>query len=163
MSFKMSLNRLWQFSYDSKLIDVLRNSKHAIPIIQSFHLFGITLLLASMVILNFRMLGIGLTGISLHVVARQALTWATTALLLTMTSGFLVFLPDPARYAANYSFLTKMCVLSAAILFQYAFYRRVVRREAAAAEPRRHVILPLISLTLWFGVGWAGRAIAFLG
>ena len=157
------LNHLWQMSYDSKLIDVMRNSKHAIPIIQSFHLFGITLLLGAMVILNIRMLGVGLKEIPLQVLAKQAWSWGTAGLLLAMTSGLLVFIPDPARYAANTSFLTKMCILVVAVLYQYTVYRRVVRAEAASAEPHRHVVMPLLSLLLWFGVGWAGRAIAFLG
>src|ERR1700730_11021531 len=107
----MSLNRLWQMSYDSKLIAVMRNSKHAIPIIQSFHLFGIVLLLSAMVILNFRLLGIGLRGIRVEVLAKEVWKWGTAGLLLAMGSGFLVFLPDPARYAANKSFLTKMTIL----------------------------------------------------
>jgi hypothetical protein len=159
----MPLNHLWQMSYDSKTIDILRNSKHAIPIIQAFHLLGITLLLGAMVILNFRMLGIGLKEIRLQVLAKQVWSWGTAGLLLAIASGLMVFIPDPARYAANYSFLTKMCILLVAILFQYTLYRRVVRAEAASAEPHRHIALPLLSLFLWFGVGWAGRAIAFLG
>jgi hypothetical protein len=53
----MSLQDLWRMSYDSHTIDILRNSKYAIPVIQSFHLFGITLLLGSMVILNLRLSG----------------------------------------------------------------------------------------------------------
>lgn len=159
----MSLNRLWQMSYDSKLIDVMRDSKHAIPVIQSFHLFGITLLLGAMVILNIRMLGIGLQEIGLPVLAKHAFRWGTAGLLLAISSGLLVFIPDPARYAANYSFVTKMCILPVAILFQYTLYRRVVRKEEAAPVPHRRIILPLISLLLWFSVGWAGRAIAFLG
>lgn len=159
----MSLNRLWQMSYDSKLIDIIRNSHHAIPIIQAFHLFGITLLLGSMVILNFRMLGIGLGQIRLDVLAKQVWSWGTAGLLLAIASGFVVFIADPARYAANYSFLTKMSLLVIAILFQYTFYRRAVRAQAGAAEPRRHFAVPIMSLLLWFGVGWAGRAIAFLG
>ena len=69
----MSLQHLWQMSYDSKTIDILRNSKHAIPIIQSFHLFGITLLLSAMVILNFRMLGIGFREIRLDVLVKTGL------------------------------------------------------------------------------------------
>ena len=40
----MSFQDLWRMSYDSHTIDILRNSKYAIPVIQSFHLFGITLL-----------------------------------------------------------------------------------------------------------------------
>jgi hypothetical protein len=159
----MSFNRLWQLSYDSKLIDIFRNSHHAIPVVQGFHLFGITLLLSAMVILNFRMLGIGLREIKLVVLAKQVWSWGTGGLLLAIVSGFLVFVPDPARYAANYSFRTKMSLLVIAILFQYTLYRKVVRAEASDVEPRRHLIVPIVSLTLWFGVAWAGRAIAFLG
>jgi hypothetical protein len=159
----MSLQHLWQMSYESKVIDVLRNSKLAIPIIQSFHLFGIVLLLSSTVIINFRLLGIGLRGIRLEVLTREAWKWGKVGLLLAMMAGFLVFLPDPARYAANKSFLTKMSLLVVAILFQFTVYRKVVRAESVAVEARRHVIVPVLSLTLWFGVAWAGRAIAFLG
>jgi hypothetical protein len=88
-------------SYDSKLIDVLRNSKHAIPIIQSFHLFGITLLLASMVILNFRMLGIGLRKSVWRFLRNRC--GAGEQLVLAMTSGLIVLFRTP-RYAASYSF-----------------------------------------------------------
>ncbi len=159
----MSLQHLWQMSYDSKTIDIIRNSKHAIPIIQAFHLFGIVLLLSSMVVLNFRLLGIGLTELNMENVAKHAWRYTKIGLLVAMASGFFVFLPDPARYAANKSFLTKMCLLVSAIIFQYTVYRRAVRAETAAGGTHRHVLLPLLSLTLWFAVGWAGRAIAFLG
>ena len=159
----MSLQRLWQMSYSSPAIDVLRNSHYAIPLIQSFHLLGITLLLSSVVILNLRLLGIGLGGIRLEVIARQVWSWGTAGLILAAVSGFFVFLPDPARYAANKSFVTKMIILPTAILFQYTIYRRAVRADAAGDSTRRRLVLPLISALLWFGVGWAGRAIAFLG
>ncbi len=159
----MSLQRLWQMSYDSKTIDILRNSKHAIPVIQSLHLFGITLLLSTMVILNFRMLGIGFGETRLDVLAKSVWRWATGGLLLAMASGFFVFLPDPARYAANKSFLTKMTILLVAILFQYTLYRKVLRTESSAVTARRHILVPLVSLMLWFAVGWAVRSIAFLG
>ena len=163
MLLTMSLQHLWQMSYDSKTIDILRNSKHAIPIIQSFHLFGITLLLASMVILNFRMLGIGFCEIPLDVLAKPVWKWATGGLLLAAATGFFVFLPDPARYAANRSFVTKMSVLSVAVVFQYTIYRAVLRSEASLTAPHRRVFVPFVSLCLWFTVAWAGRAIAFLG
>jgi hypothetical protein len=150
-------------SYDSRAVDVLRNSHYAIPVIQSFHLLGITLLLSSVVILNLRLLGLGLTGIRLEVIARQVWSWGTAGLLLAAISGFFVFLPDPARYAANTSFGVKMIVLPSAILFQYTVYRRAVQADAATLSGKRRVILPWLSLCLWFSVGWAGRAIAFLG
>jgi uncharacterized protein DUF6644 len=159
----MNLQRLWQMSYDSHTIDILRDSKHAIPVIQSFHLLGIMLLLSAMVSLNFRLLGVALKAIPLELLAKQAWTWGTAGLLLAITSGFFVFLPDPARYAANTSFLVKMPTLLVAILFQFTIYKRSVKVKLAAGSESREVVLPVISLFLWFGVGWMGRAIAFLG
>ena len=159
----MSLQDLWRMSYDSPTIDIMRNSKYAVPIIQSFHLFGITLLLSGMVILNLRLLGIGLAQLPMKVLAKQAWRWAIGGLLLAMVSGFLVFVPDPARYAANYAFRTKMSLLCAAVVFQFSIFRNVIRSGAAESGSRRNMTVACVSLTLWFCVGWAGRAIAFLG
>jgi len=159
----MSLQHLWQMSYDSHTIDILRNSKYAIPVIQSFHLFGITLLLGSMVILNLRLSGIGLRQLPMAALSRQIWPWAMGGLLLAIASGFLVFVPDPARYAANYAFRTKMVALCVAVAFQFLIYRKVVRSGTAESRSIRNIAVACCSLVLWFLVGWAGRAIAFLG
>ena len=159
----MSLQHLWQMSYDSHTIDILRNSKYAIPVIQSFHLFGITLLLGSMVILNLRLLGIGFLQLPMAALSRQVWPWAVGGLLLAIGSGFLVFVPDPARYAANYAFRTKMVALCVAVAFQFLIYRKVIRSGAAEYASRRNIAVACCSLLMWFLVGWAGRAIAFLG
>lgn len=97
------------------------------------------------------------------VISNQVWSWGTGGLLLAMASGLLIFIADPARYAANHSFVTKMAVLTVAILFQFTFYRRAVRALPEAEHPWRLVILPVISLALWFTVGWAGRLIVFCG
>ncbi len=157
------LQHLWQFSYESKTVDILRDSKYAIPVIQSFHLFGITLLLGGMVILNLRLMGIGLREISMTTVGTQAWRWTVGGLCLAIASGALVFLPDPARYAANNAFRTKMVLLCAAALFQFTIYRRLIRSDRAGLRSRSNALAGCLSLTLWFLVGWAGRAIAFLG
>lgn len=159
----MSLDDLWRLSYDSPTVDILRNSKYAIPIIQSFHLFGITALLGSMVVLNFRLLGVGFRQSPMAVLVKQIWRWATGGLLLAIISGAFVFLPDPARYAANHAFRTKMVVLCAAVAFQFLVFRKVVRSDAAESRSRINTTVACCSLTLWFLVGWAGRAIAFLG
>jgi hypothetical protein len=49
-----------------------------------------------------------------------------------------------------------MALLACAILFHFAVLRRYIAAE------RIHVLVALVSITLWFGVGWAGRAIAFI-
>jgi hypothetical protein len=157
----MSLQELWQWSYSSPTIEILRNSKYAIPIIQSFHLFGITLVLGGTVILNLRLLGLGFRELPMAVLARPVWRWMIAGLLLAMLTGFLVFIPDPARYAANRAFRTKMVALCVAIAFQFLIFRKVIGAPESKSASRR--IAACASLVLWFFVGWAGRAIAFLG
>jgi hypothetical protein len=158
----MSLQHLWQLSYDSKTIDLLRNAKYAIPLIQSLHLFGLTLVLGTTVALNIRLLGFGMRKIKMRVLTRQLWCLAIGGLLLSMFTGILVFIPDPARYAANAAFKTKLVLLALAILFHFTVFRQAVRSEAPSLR-RRNALVAALSLTLWFSVGWAGRAIAFLG
>ena len=158
----MSLQHLWELSYDSKTIDILRNAKYAIPLIQSLHLFGLTLVLGTTVIFNLRLLGFGMRKITMPVLDKQLWRVAVGGLLLSIVTGALVFVPDPARYAANTAFKTKLVLLSLAILFQFTIFRRAVRSDVPPLGPR-NIIIAAISLTLWFSVGWAGRAIAFLG
>ena len=159
----MSFEDLWRLSYDSKTIDVMRNSKYAIPVIQSFHLFGITLLLGGMVILNLRLLGLGFTQLPIATLGKQVWRSAMAGLLLAICTGILVFVPDPARYAANYAFRAKMTLLCIAVLFQFSLFRRTLRSGSAEVPSRSNTAVACLSLTLWFLVGWAGRAIAFLG
>ena len=158
----MSLEHLWQWSYNSKLIDVLRNAKYAIPVIQSLHLFGLTLLLGITVVFNIRLLGLGLRRIDMPEMNRNLWRIAVGGLLLSAATGILVFIPDPARYAANTAFKTKLAILMVAILYHFTVFRRGIR-ATTPPSPRRAALIAAVSLTLWFGVGWAGRAIAFLG
>jgi hypothetical protein len=155
------LQHLWQLSYQSKTIDILRNSKYAIPLIQSVHLLGLTILLGVTVILNLRLLGIGMTSFRLPALSAQLWNWARRGLFTMIVSGFFVFLPDPARYAANRSFQIKMLILIAAIIYQFTIFKRAVRHDPS--ENKHSALIAIFSLALWFGVGWAGRGIAFLG
>lgn len=158
----MSLQQIWEWSYSSKAVDVLRNAKYAIPLIQSFHLFGLTLVLGTTVVLNLRLLGLGVRKISMPAITNQLWRLAVGGLLLSVATGILVFIPDPARYAANTAFKTKLVILFLAVLFHFTVFRKVVRADAPP-RPRRAALIAASSLTLWFCVGWAGRAIAFLG
>jgi hypothetical protein len=126
------------------------------------HLFGLTLVLGTTVIFNMRLLGFGMRNITMPVLNRQLWRVAIGGLLLSVATGVLVFIPDPARYAANTAFKTKLVLLCLAILFHFTIFRRAVRSDAPPLGPR-NLIVAAVSLTLWFSVGWAGRAIAFLG
>jgi hypothetical protein len=150
-----------QWCYYSKDYAFVRDSKYAIPLLQSLHLAGITLLLGTTLILNMRLLGFGFRRLPLPLLSEQLGPWWKAGLLLTVVSGIMVFLPDPTRYAHSGPFRLKMLLLCLALVYQFAVFRKTVRTDPAIRSRISNFVLAAISLTLWFGVGWAGRAIAF--
>ena len=157
----MALEKFFQWCYQSPVLAILRDSSFAIPIIQSFHLLGLTILLGTTVMLNLRLLGLAMRQLPLSAVARQLWHWSFAALLMMISSGILVFLPDPVRYVNSGPFQLKMALLAIAILYHFTIFRKVTRREPPPLAPLRNALVALFSLTLWFSVGWAARAIAF--
>ena len=55
-----------------------------------------------------------------------------------------------------------MAALCLAMLCQFGVLRRFFTSDPACAPRPINVVVAGLSLTLWFSVGWAGRAIAFV-
>jgi hypothetical protein len=55
-----------------------------------------------------------------------------------------------------------MAVLGLAIAFHFAVFRPFVTSNGESRPRRGQRVVAGLSLTLWFLVGWAGRAIAFV-
>jgi hypothetical protein len=55
-----------------------------------------------------------------------------------------------------------MALLCCAILFHFGVVRRFIRMESGFHPTRIQIFVAFVSLSLWFSVGWAGRAIAFI-
>jgi hypothetical protein len=156
-----SLAALVHWCSSSAIIVFIRDSRYGMPAVQSVHLAGITVLLAAIVVLDVRLAGVGLKNESLLVLERQLMPWAIGALSLALLSGAVIFLGSPSKYAHSHPFQFKMAALGLALAFQVAVFRRFVARDGVSPRRSRLVVAGL-SLTLWFLVGWAGRAIAFV-
>ena len=140
----------------------IRDSSYGMPALQSVHLVGLTMLLASILVLNLRLTGLSMADWTLPSLARQLKPWALGAITMVFVSGIVMFLGNPAKYLASYPFLFKMTALALAIVFQAGVLRRLTISNAGSQVRRIDVIAAGVSLTLWFAVGWAGRAIAFV-
>jgi len=127
---------------------------------QLFHIAGLLLILTSIVLVNLRLLGVGLRNQSLPqlVKATTPLVWYGLGLLVL--SGLFIFLPSAAIYYPNPAFWAKFLLLSLALLIQITLYRKVTSVE----YPKRGLATAtaIISLTLWFSVAFAGRAIGYI-
>jgi uncharacterized membrane protein YcfT len=140
----------------------IRDSQYGMPIVQSIHLTGLTILLAPVLVLNLRLAGVALKDSPLEWLARQLRPWTIAGLLVVVTSGLLIFLATPEKYLASNPFRVKMVTLALAMLFHHGVLRRFVATEHRPRSRAVTVLVSTISLTLWFTVGWAGRAIAFI-
>jgi hypothetical protein len=157
-----SLVPFFQWCDDSVIGQAIRNSRVAFPVIENFHLFALTVLLGSLVVLVLRQFGLIYKTQSISEVASALRPWNRWSLVVMLTSGVLLFLSEAMKCYGNTSFRAKMLFLFFALLFQFTIYNRMVESEEKVA-PVGGKIGAAIAVCLWFGVGLAGRAIGFLG
>jgi len=137
----------------------IRDSTWVFALIEVFHLFGLTLLLGTLTVLNLRLFGWGLGGHSLKSVAADALPWTFVGMAVSITSGILLFLSEAMKCYGSLPFFVKMGFLAAALVLTFTFHRRLAKADAPS--PVVSKCAACLSVALWFGVGLAGRAIAF--
>ena len=129
-------------------------------LIQIGHVLGLILLLTALLLVNLRLLGWGLRSVPVRQLV-LATRWALRlGLALAIGSGTLLFLSAPVGYVANTAFVPKMLLLLAALLVQASLVRHVTATESPTPLLARSTAA--LSLTLWFSVGLAGRAIGFV-
>lgn len=129
--------------------------------LMTLHLLGLTTLLGTMVVQSLRLFGVLLKDEPRARVARSMQVWSTAGLILTLGSGFLIFTGGAATYFEGGPFRIKMQLLLLALVFHFTLFRRVMRADEGRFSPMLNSITGAAALTLWFGVGMAGRAIGF--
>ncbi len=158
MSLLSLLNQLSNWAF----VVLIRDSKYGMPAVQSVHLLGLTVLLATILVLDLRLAGVGMKDLPLSWLAQQLKPWTVGAVTLVILSGILIFLTRPGNYLGSNPFRIKMALLLLAILFHFEVLGRWIASEPCSPPRRVNAILAGLSLILWFSVGWAGRAIAFV-
>ena len=138
----------------------VRDSVWAFPILEAVHLLGLCVLGGALLIVDLRMLGLGLTAHPVARLARYARPWLVASLVLMAATGIPLFLSEAIKAYYNTSFWVKMTTLPVALGFTFAVRERVARREGLAPGLRCRII-GAVSLALWFTVAAAGRWIGF--
>jgi hypothetical protein len=124
------------------------------------HITGLVFLLSSMVLVNLRLLGFGLTGQPVAKLVQSTRKFVWGGLGLLAVSGLFIFIPAALIYYVNPFFWYKAALLTLALIVQLTLFRRVTATEMP--NPMLAKSTALLSLTLWFGVGAAARIIGFL-
>ncbi len=141
--------------------NAIRSSLWAFAVIESVHLLGLSAIGGAVLLVDLRLLGLGLKRQTVAQVARDAQPWLVGSLVVMLTTGVALFLSESIKCYYSTPFWVKMTSLALAIVFTFTVRKRV----AMAVEPRPiwQKAVALASLLLWFMVGASGRWIGFSG
>ena len=151
----MSLLPFFEFCEHSAVGEAIRSSLWLFPVIECFHLLGLVVIGGSVLVVDMRLLGLGLRSQPVAQLARDAQRWLVGSLVVMLASGVLLFTSEATKCYYHAAFWVKMTSLLLAILFTFT-----VRRKVAGAEnstPLQSKVVALASVTLWSAVGIGGR------
>jgi hypothetical protein len=154
----MSVHGIFLWLDQSALSNLIRNSTWAFALLEVIHLLGLTLLLGSISVLDLRLFGAGLRDQSISQVASDTSPIIMIGLATSALTGVVLAVAEANKLYYSGPFMIKMILFVLAVTFTFTFHRRLNTREPSRGAALRGGI---VSLLLWFGVGFAGRGIAF--
>jgi hypothetical protein len=158
----MNLLPLFQWCEDSGIGRTVRESVWAFAMIESIHLLALATMGGAVLLVDFRMLGLGLRDRPVRELAGDAQPFVNGGLTVLVISGLALFASEAVKCYYSTPFLVKMCTLVVATLFTYTVRRRVAFANADAGRAIR-LAVALVSVALWFTVAASGRWIGFSG
>ena len=126
------------------------------------HVISLMVFAGAILIVDLRMLGVGLREQPLKVVARDARPWLMGGLWALVLTGLPQFGALAVRNYFNWFFWFKMAVLLAALIYTLTVRSRVSLAEEPIG-PAGLKAVAFVSLALWLTVTVAGRMIGLSG
>jgi hypothetical protein len=137
----------------------IKDSAWLFPVIEAVHLLGLSVLGGAVLVLDLRMLGLGLNRQSIAGLAKETRPWLLGSIAVMIVTGSALFLSESVKCYYSQAFWVKITTLPLALLFTLTVRRQVAL--AGTATTHRTRLVAIVSLVLWFTVAAAGRWIGF--
>lgn len=157
----MSLLGFFQWCEQSGIGEAIRKSAWLFPVIEAIHLLGLGVIGGAVLVVDLRLLGLGLRRQSVAQITRDAQPWLIGSLFLMIITGGLLFLSEAIKCYYHDAFWFKMTCLFLAIVFTFTVQRKVTMADETRVSPLWAKVVALVSVSLWAGVGIGGRWIGF--
>jgi FlaA1/EpsC-like NDP-sugar epimerase len=132
------------------------------PAVETIHILAMAIMFGALLVLNLRLLGIGMRHQSLPSLAKTLMPFVNWGVVIMLLSGYAMFASGALKYYSNDGFKFKMACLATVLIFQSTIYRSLLKQDDA----QRSMIVgggaAVLNFLLWFGVGAGGRAIGFV-
>lgn len=155
----MTLLELFERLEASALGTAIRDSLWLFPVIEAVHLLGLSLLGGAVLVVDLRLLGVGLAQRPVAYVARQLEPWLVGAIAVLVATGVPLFLSEAVKCFYSGAFRLKMVALALALAFTFGVRNPMAKAQPLA--PRWNRAVATCSLALWLTVAAAGRWIGF--
>ena len=136
----------------------LKQAMWGFATIETIHIMALAVLLGTMVVIDLRLLNLGLRQMPVRELSTILAPWFWASLAVMVISGLCLFLGEAVRLAKSGPFAYKMLFLFIAIVVHSTIHRRAVAGNGANIAK----FAAYLSLACWLGIALAGRAIAFL-
>jgi hypothetical protein len=158
----MSLHSWFIALGHSSLGHAMQTSKWDFALVEMVHLLALALLGGAVLVVDLRLLGIVLKGESSRLIGRDLSRVLIGSLIAMILTGIGLVSEEAGKCYFSPAFRWKMALLAAAVLFYFTLHRRALLRTDHEGPTLWSRTAAIISLTLWLGVGIAGRAIGLL-
>ena len=153
----MSLYHQFEALEATPVGDGIKNSVWLFPAIEAVHLLALALLGGAILMLDLRLLGVGLTSQPASRLERETRPWLIGALVVMVVTGSLLGVSEAVKLYDKRAFWVKMIALACALLFTFAVKSPLARRDPGVVGKAAAAV----SLGLWLAVAIAGRWIGF--
>ena len=157
----MSLVPLFNWLYATTIGETIRDSTWMFPVIEALHLIGLGLVAGAVLLVDLRLLGVGLNRQPVAQLSANAQPLFLGALVLMVSTGFPLFMSESIKALYSFAFWIKMTCLLLVLIFTFTVRRRVIQNGISVERPDLARWTAIVSLALWFGVAWGGRWIGF--
>jgi len=161
----ISLHRFCEWLASTPPSNLIQNVSWIIPLTQTIHIACIALLIASVAMLDFRLFGIAGRSDSISSTAQRLLPWIWGVLPVFLATGLILIVAEPSRELENPTFVIKMLLLLAAMVVTGLLHAALRRDpgfwDASLARTLSAKALAVVSLSLFVGIVFAGRLIAY--
>src|SRR5579863_8023369 len=140
----------------------IRGSTWLFPFVEIFHLLGLGILGGAVLILNLRLMRLAFKTESTAELAGEVRPWMLSSLVVMLISGFLLFSTEAVKMYGNWAFQFKMLFLLLAVIFTFTIHRKVTTADESRFSRATRILVAIVSLLLWTGVGLGGRALGYV-
>ena len=158
----MSLQPFFLWMQEHAFSAYILNETWFSPIVQVMHLIALAVFAGAILVVDLRLLGVGLTRVPLSKVSEDAMPWMVWGLVALLVTGWPSVMSTAMKQYYSPFFWWTMELLVLGLIFAFTVRRRLARMDEAKLGPVWPKAAGMFSIAVWTGVAVGARLIGLL-